>query len=80
MALPFAPHFLFDSLSQHPLSNFGGYWDKLSDYLTDLGGVYLTKGETPEQFTECSCLVGKWVFCHCPLIFDPWSPYIAKYP
>ena len=76
----FVPRFLFDSLSQHPLSTFGGCWDNLSNYVNTLGRFSLSKEKTAEQFTKCLYLVGKWGFCYCPSIFAQWSPYVAKYP
>ena len=75
-----APSFLFDSLSQYPLSNCRGYWDRLSNYLIVSCKFSPKRGKTPEQFTKCSCLVGKWCFCHYPSILTQWNSYIAKYP
>jgi len=76
----FVPRFLFDSLSQYPLSVFREYWDKLSNYLIAPSEFSLNKEKTAKQFTKRSYLVGKWRFCHSPPILAQWRPYIAKYP
>ena len=75
-----APCFLFDRLSQYPLSIFREYWDSLSNYLIDLRRLSLKRENIEEKFTKLLRLDGKWCFCHCPIILAQWSPYIAKYP
>ena len=75
-----APSFSFDSLSQHPLSNYRGYWDRLSNCLDTLSRFSQNNGKAAIYFTKSSYLVGKWCFCYCPSILIQWSPYTAKYP